>query len=420
VADTIMPLPVGVVAALLLFGNALAMGSQPVFSPLDAAWYNERGEVRIIGVVDRPPDRVDQSQRVQVRVERITPLYEGRSERSYPVKGLVLIQAPGATKLHYGDRVRMTGKLKTPPDGESFSYRDYLARKQIYSLMPVYGGISIRESGAGSPLLAGIYNLREQAYIALTRSIPQPEASLLAGILLGIETDMPDDLDRAFQNTGTSHIIAISGFNIAILSTLFCGIFIRFTPKLLAPFLAILAIAAYTVLVGAQASVVRAAIMGSIGLVGQVIGRRQAGANTLVFTAAVMCAFNPLVLSDAGFLLSFTATLGLILYADPLKTWFTNLASRRVSSEMAQRISGPVGEYFLFTAAAQVTTLPVILYTFGRLSVSSAVANPLILPAQPPVMILGGIAVMAGMALPQAGDVLAHLVTPCWPIPSAL
>jgi competence protein ComEC len=260
---TIMPLPLGVVAALVLFGNALAMGSQPVFSPLDAAWYNERGEVRIIGVVDRPPDRVDQRQRIQVRVERLTPLYEGRSERSYPVKGLVLIQAPGATKLRYGDRVRITGNLKTPEDGENFSYRDFLARKGIYSLMPVYGGISVRESGAGNSLLTGIYGLREQAYMALTRSIPQPEASLLAGILLGIETDMPDDLDRAFQNTGTSHIIAISGFNIAILSTLFCGIFIRFTPKLLAPFLAILAIAAYTVLVGAQASVVRAAIMGA-------------------------------------------------------------------------------------------------------------------------------------------------------------
>jgi competence protein ComEC len=180
----------------------------------------------------------------------------------------------------------------------------------------------------------------------------------------------------------------------------------------LAPFLAILAIAAYTVLVGAQASVVRAAIMGSIGLVGQAIGRRQAGANTLVFTAATMCAFNPGVLGDAGFLLSFFATLGLILYAEPLQTWFANLASRRMSSELAQRISGPVGEYFLFTTAAQATTLPVILVIFGRLSISSAVANPLILPAQPPVIVLGGIAVMAGMALPQAGDLLAHLVTP--------
>jgi competence protein ComEC len=105
--------------------------------------------------------------------------------------------------------------------------------------------------------------------------------------------------------------------------------------------------------------------MGSIGLIGQVLGRRQAGANTLVFTAAVMCAFNPAVLFDAGFLLSFTATLGLILYADPLKGWFMKLASRRMSPELAQRISGPVGEYFLFTAAAQVTTLPVICIFSG-------------------------------------------------------
>jgi competence protein ComEC len=409
---TYMPLSVGVMAAFLLFGSAWSMAAQPVLSEQNAAWYNERGEVRIIGVIDRPPDRVDRYQRFPVRVERLTPLYAGRSERSYAVGGVVLVRAPSTQVLRYGDRVRFSGKLVTPPDNDDFSYRDYLARKGIYALMQVYGGISVRESGAGNPLLAGIYDLRQRAYIALNRSIPQPEASLLAGILLGIETDMPDDIDRAFQNTGTSHIIAISGFNIAILSTLFCTIFLRFTSRLLAPFLAILAIAAYTVLVGAQASVVRAAIMGSIGLVGQAIGRRQAGANTLVFTAAIMCAFNPAVIGDAGFLLSFTATLGLILYADPLGVWFTAQAERVIPSELAQRISGPVGEYFLFTAAAQVTTLPVILYIFGRLSVSSAVANPLILPAQPPVMILGGIAVMAGMILPQAGDLLAHLVTP--------
>jgi hypothetical protein len=71
---TYMPLSVGVMAAFLLFGSAWSMAAQPVLSEQNAAWYNERGEVRIIGVVDRPPDRVDQNQRIQVRVERITPL----------------------------------------------------------------------------------------------------------------------------------------------------------------------------------------------------------------------------------------------------------------------------------------------------------------------------------------------------------
>jgi competence protein ComEC len=409
---TFIPLPVGIILAAVLAGSALAMASHPQIDEGHVAWYNERGEVRLIGVIDRPPMRYDRVQRFQVRVERITPLYAGRSERNYPAEGWVLVESPVAQKLSYGDRVRIAGKLSAPPDEEGFSYREHLARRRIYSILRLYTDVHVMRSGQGSLLLAGIYNLREQAYAALVRSVPQPEASLLAGILLGIETDMPHDLKRAFQDTGTSHIIAISGFNVAILATVFMGIFLRCTPRLLAPFLAILALGVYTVFVGAQASVVRAAIMGSVGLVGHAIGRRQAGANTLVFTAAVMCAFNPGVLGDAGFLLSFFATLGLILYADPLQTWFTAVAERVIPSELAQRISGPVGEYFLFTTAAQATTLPVILAIFGRLSISSAVANPLILPAQPPVMVLGGIAVIAGMIVPAAGDLLAHLVTP--------
>jgi hypothetical protein len=99
---------------------------------------------------------------------------------------------------NYGDRVRITGRLETPGDDNDISPTGITWRaKGSTPLMRYYPGISGRESSQGSPLLGVIYSLRERAYAALTRSIPQPEASLLAGILLGIETDMPyDDLDR--------------------------------------------------------------------------------------------------------------------------------------------------------------------------------------------------------------------------------
>ncbi|HSV86807.1 MAG TPA: ComEC family competence protein, partial [Levilinea sp.] len=252
------PLPLGVMLAAILAGNAVALASKSGFSEADVAWYIRRGEVRLIGVIERPPVRYDTRQRFYLRVERLTPLYAGRSERNYPVQGRVLVESPASQMLAYGDRVRITGRLEAPGSDEDTSYRDYLASKRIYAEMRLYTHAPVIARRQGSFILAGIYNLRERAYAVLVRSIPQPEASLLAGILLGIETDMPYDLKRAFQDTGTSHIIAISGFNIAILSTIFMGILLRFTPRLLAPFLAIFAIAAYTVLVGAQASVVRA------------------------------------------------------------------------------------------------------------------------------------------------------------------
>jgi len=174
---------------------------------------------------------------------------------------------------------------------------------------------------------------------------------------------------------------------------------------------AILGILFYTLLVGASPSVLRAAIMGILALFARQIGRRT-GINTLAITAAAMVAWNPNILWDAGFQLSFAATLGLVLYAEPLQTWFTNLLARRLPLDRARRLAGPAGEYLLFTLAAQVMTLPVIAYHFQRISLLSVLANPIILPAQPAVMVLGGLAVLLGMLWQPLGQVVGYLAWP--------
>jgi competence protein ComEC len=200
--------------------------------------------------------------------------------------------------------------------------------------------------------------------------------------------------------------------NITILAALFAMIFGRLLGRWRGAMAAVVAIAIYTVLVGADAAVVRAAIMGGLSLFAAQIGRRQDGLNTLAFVAALMALFNPYVLWDVGFQLSFAATLGLLLYAEPLTQAFVRFTSRRTSQSTAERLAGPFGEYFLFTLAAQVTTLAVIVYHFRRLSLTSLIANPVILPAQPAVMILGGLAVILGMAWLPLGQVAAYLAWP--------
>jgi competence protein ComEC len=146
------------------------------------------------------------------------------------------------------------------------------------------------------------------------------------------------------------------------------------------------------------------------------VGRRQQGVNSLSFVAAVMALFNPNVLWDVGFQLSFTATLGLVLYADPLVAGFNNLFNRLfgrwIPAQAVQRISGPVGEYLLFTLAAQVMILPVLVYHFQRLSLVSLLANPAILPAQPAVMLAGGLALLLGLTDIRLGQLAAWLAWP--------
>ena len=235
---------------------------------------------------------------------------------------------------------------------------------------------------------------------------------MLAGILLGIESGIPEDVAEAFIVTGTSHIIVISGFNFAIIAALLAAASGRWLGRWWGMIVALVGIVFYAVFVGGGAAVVRAAIMGGFALFASRIGRRQNGLNALAFIAALMALVNPNILWDVGFQLSFAATLGLVLYAEPLTGSFVSFSSRYIHPERAERLAGPVGEYFLFTLAAGLATLPVILYHFQRLSLISLVANPLILPAQPPVMILGGATVILGLIYQPLGQLAAYMTWP--------
>ncbi|HEX7976556.1 MAG TPA: ComEC/Rec2 family competence protein, partial [Anaerolineales bacterium] len=222
---------------------------------------------------------------------------------------------------------------------------------------------------------------------------------------------IPGQVQQAFQATGTAHIIAISG-QIAIVAGLFVTIFGKLLGKRRGALAAALGIALYSVLVGPSASVLRAALMGGLGLLARQVGRRQDGLNSLAFVAAVLAVFNPNILGDEGFQLSFMATLGLVLYAEPFTQAFARVAARVLSPSAVRSVAGPVGEYFLFTLAAQLTTLPVTLYHFQRLSPVSLLANPAVLPAQPAVMVLGGMAVLLGLVWQPLGQIAAWLAWP--------
>ncbi len=402
------PLALGVLLAGFTAGGLRWTLAQPSYNASSLAWYHDQGRLKVAGWVSGDPDRRENSILLRLRVERIQ--IPGSAE--IDGRGEALLMLPPDGEWRYGDRLVVWGTPTAPPEDEEFSYRDYLARRGIHSLFS-YPQVEKTGEGAGSPLLKAAYALRGRAYRTLNRIFPQPEAALLAGILLGLERDLPEDLERAFQDTGTAHIIAISGFNMSVLSGLFIGLFSRFFRRGWAAFLAAAAIAFYSLLVGANPAVVRAAVMSSLALFGRLIGRSSAGLTPLAFSAAVMCLFNPHLPWDVSFQLSFTATLGLVLYAEPLQDGFEAWAARRWNPALARRLAGPVSEYVLFTLAAQVTTLPVTLIHFGRLSLSTLLANPLILPAQPLVMILGGVALIAGLIIPPAGQALGWLA---WPL----
>ncbi|HET9908649.1 MAG TPA: ComEC/Rec2 family competence protein, partial [Anaerolineales bacterium] len=164
--------------------------------------------------------------------------------------------------------------------------------------------------------------------------------------------------------------------------------------------------------VGADAAVVRAAIMGSLALFAKQVGRRQFALNTLLAVAFIMTLTNPLFVWDVGFQLSFFATLGLILYADPFTQFADRLLRKLFPASTAERVVELFSEFVLLTLAAQLTTIPIMAYHFQRISLVSFIANPFILPAQPAVMILGGLSVMLSLVWFPLGQLMAWVVWP--------
>lgn len=400
-----------VTAALvvLFLGAARYQTAVPVFDAFDLAWYNDRDyDTLVTGWVTEPPDRRDNYANLRVRATAI----DTGDGTDLSVDGLLLARVNPNDEYHYGEIVRLRGRLETPAENQEFSYRDYLARQGVYSTMSS-ADVTVLPGKAGNFLAAGLYTLKERALETIYHIFPDPEASLLAGILLGVDNGLPKDLQQAFKDTGTAHIIAISGFNISIIAGLFLSIFGRVFGKRRGAVFAGLGIIFYTLLVGADAAVVRAAVMGVAALFARHFGRQQDGLNTLFSVGALMALFNPHYLQDVGFQLSFFATLGLILYGQPLQTLANRLLSTfNFQPSTAESASSFIANFFLLTLAAQVTTLPIMAYHFNRLSLVSFIANPFILPAQPAVMILGGLADILGMVFRPLGQLAAFIAWP--------
>ena len=392
-------------------GAARYQGQQPVITPDHIAYYNDTPQkIYITGTLVEPPDVRDTYINLHLEVDAID-LGKG----DIPIHGPLLVRLSNEYELKYGDHIRVRGEVQTPPKDEEFSYRDYLAFQGIHSILSTNAVTVLPFGGHVDPIPAFIYRVKASLLSRVFMLFPEPEASLLAGILFGDDNGITSELQQAFKNTGTSHIIAISGFNIAIIAGIFVTLFSRFLGKRWGSLLAVVAIAFYTILVGASPSVVRAAIMGTLSIIAGLSGRRNLALNMLAITAGIMLVFDPFLPWDVGFQLSFMATLGLVLYAQPMQNAVSGFLTRYFPKLPVEQIIGPFSDYFLLTLAAQLTTLPISAYHFQRISLISIIANPFILPAQPPVMIASGLAVMLGRIYLPLGQVIAWMA---WPYPA--
>jgi competence protein ComEC len=384
----------------LLLGAGRFLLSVPRFDADDLATYNDRGWVALQGTVAGEPDVRGTYTNLRLRAEHLT-----LENASHTVEGLALVRVPRYPEYGYGDRLEVAGMLVTPPEFEDFSYKDYLARQGVHSMVR-RAQVTLLERGGGSPFWRTLYGFKARAQRTVAAILHEPQASLLTGILLGVETGIPPELLADFSATGTTHIIAISGFNFAIIAGMLSALGTRLFGRARSFYFALAGIVLYTLLIGASGAVVRAAVMGALYAWGVHLGRQTHALNSTLAAALLMTAWNPHWLWDLGFQLSFAATLGLVLFTDPLQRRFRSLLARLLPSDWVEPVSAFLDEALVVTTAAQITTLPIILYHFRQLSLVTLLTNLLVLPVQPAVMLWGGLATVAGLIWLPLGRVL--------------
>lgn len=387
--------------SILFLGSAYYQFRQPNIDAFHIAFYNDRNyELLITGYLIEPPDYRDKYTNLKIKVETVDT-----GDGDFVVDGLILVRVLPNEEYQYGERIRLRGLLQTPPENEDFSYRDYLAGQGIHSSMSKVEVTRLPDN-RGNFFLTQIYNFKNKLIQNTYRLFQDPEASLFAGILFGVDTGLPKKLQEAFKNTGTAHIIAISGFNIAIIAGVLFSVLKYFFNERVSAIFAVIGIFFYAFLVGGDSAVMRAALMGSISLLARQVGRQNAGINALAVVALIMALFNPLVLWDVGFQLSFFATLGIILYAEPFSNFTANIISS-FSKGDTSTFTKIINENIVLTLAAQLTTIPIMAYHFQRISLISFIANPFILPVQPLVMIIGGLSVFISLIIYPIGQLIA-------------
>ena len=351
-----------------------------------------KGIVCFRGTLTSPPEPSGSSVRYVISAESI----ERGDGSSQKVSGKVMISLPLGFDFRYGDRLEVTGELMSPPPGSGGFWRDYLEHRGIYTYSQ-FGRVRLLEKGGGNPLFRFLFGLRERGAQVIDAIFPAPENALLRGILLGDESHISPTAREAYSITGTSHIIAISGFNMAVLAGIVAHVFTRRLGAQKGRWLTIIVLLLYTVLVGSDASVVRAAFMGAFTVFGASIARRGNSLNNLGISVLLMTLINPHIPWDVGFQLSAVATLGLALLVPPLRARLALWMNARFGEEFSARFSDWIGDYLVVTLVAQASVMPLLLYHFRQFSWVFLIANPLILPVQPLVMILGLIAVTFGL-----------------------
>ena len=385
----------------IFFGIWRYQAFLPKIDENHVGFYVDNGEEYLIeGVIDVEPE--ERGGQIKIQISNLKVAFQ--NSKILNLGGKVLVSIPRHYETNYGDKVRFSAKLASPKEYDDFDYKAYLARYGVYAIaksvddFEVVDNLSCRDAKfcVSTVMRKYLYKIKNYFSSIIEKIYPEPHAAFMLGILVGEKKGLPDWLMGIFQIIGITHIIAISGYNITILAKVAEKTLGKIGRRYI--FWGVIAmIIFFVIMTGAQSSIVRAGIMGGLLVYAGFIGRKSNIINALVFAGTVMIFLNPLILrNDIGFQLSFLATLGLVYISPIFESWL-----KKIPEFFRTLLSA--------TLAAQVLTMPIIISSFGLVSLISLIANILVLPFIPVSMFLGFLSGILGMIWIPLGRVSGFL-----------
>lgn len=364
------------------------------------SFYNNRDFLQLKGVVADWPQVKGEKQVFSVSDLTVTTC--GRTHECAPTKanlksagGKVLVTTRLYPRYSYGQVLRLEGKIVDPPVFDEFDYREYLTVDGIYSLMSFPKLAVLAEQPAARFLLTKpIYDFRYRLESMINESLVEPHASLLAGILFGAKRDFSNEFLGKLRNAGVMHVIVASGYNVSVVLGLI-GYLSFLIGRRLNIILSLLFALIYSVMTGLQPPIIRAVIMASGASLAEIFGRQKLGLLWLFFSAYLMLIWNPLWIKSISFQLSLLATLGMLTLQPVFENLLSSLSNlRQMSFLKGKWFKKLMGEPLVTTLAVQFLTLPLVFYSFQKISLIGFLVNPLVLWTVP-LSMFGGIVMVA-------------------------
>ncbi|MBU1046560.1 ComEC family competence protein [Patescibacteria group bacterium] len=317
----------------------------------------------------------------QVRKEKsATERRDGPEKIS--LKTRILLTVPHYPEYVYGDEIEVTGLLGIPKNfktenGRTFDYVNYLAKDKIFYVM-YSPQTKLLSKKNGNIIKEKLFQLKNSFLSKVQKTIPEPQVSLLGGLLLGAKQSLGAKLQEDFRKVGLIHIVVLSGYNVSIIADFMLAIF-SFLPRMIALSFGALSIIAFAVMVGGSATIVRASIMALLVVLARATGRTSEVTRALFLAGFVMVLHNPqIVVFDPSFQLSFMATLGLIVLSPRINESFKFIPEKY-----------HLRESVVATISTQIFVLPLLLFMMGELSLIAVFVNLLVLMSVPFAMLFG-------------------------------